>query len=489
MIQFANRRKSKSEITKAYHEKYRDDPNAWIKEFLKVDLWSIQREIVDSVFSRRKTVVRSCNSSGKTFVSACTALAFLYTRAPSKVITTAPQWTQVSQLLWRDIATLFKRQLKRRGFPGNILQTRLDVQDDWFAIGLSPKDDVNIQGYHQKHILVIVDECPGVRPEIIAALDSLTASGDAHTLWIGNPGDPAGHFYDAFSSENFKHFDISVFDTPNFTDEKWAGRGKVDLANHMWEKERREEWGEDSGDYARFVLGQFPREGTDQIISMALAEAARKNKVVKHPNSKTFMGVDVAGSGKNSTVYIIVGGNQMYFIEGNAGQTRTTEIVGRCMQLWKEHNIDEIRVDGIGMGKGVVDQLFEQGAPVIDVIASERTTLHEPLKYFNKRAELWFGMRDWLEYGQIPDDKKLIRDLIAPKRIIKSDGLVRVESKQDMASRINRSPDYADAAMMAVAGNAGPLIGTVPPAFAISSRMDNDTFNRKHDLFVDMYIR
>ncbi len=83
-----------------YQRKYETDPYLWVVEMLRVFLWSMQKQIFDSVFAHRKTVVRSCHGSGKTFVAAVIVLAFLFTRAPCKVITTAPTWYQVRDILW-----------------------------------------------------------------------------------------------------------------------------------------------------------------------------------------------------------------------------------------------------------------------------------------------------------------------------------------------------------------------------------------------------
>ena len=191
---------------KKYSRRYRRRPNLWVKEQLGIHLWSKQQDIIESIFNNRKTVVRASFDVGKTFIGATAALAFIYTEVPSIVVTTAPTWNQVKNILWREANDLFKTHLVTKGYPGQILKTSLNVKDKWFAIGLSPKDEVNIQGLHQKNILVIVDECPGVRPEIMRGLEGLMGSSNAHSLWIGNPTATGGHFYDAFTDPSFNTF-------------------------------------------------------------------------------------------------------------------------------------------------------------------------------------------------------------------------------------------------------------------------------------------
>ena len=49
----------------ARNQKYKDDPVLWAKEIAGVDLWSKQREIVESVRDNQRTTVRAANGPGK----------------------------------------------------------------------------------------------------------------------------------------------------------------------------------------------------------------------------------------------------------------------------------------------------------------------------------------------------------------------------------------------------------------------------------------
>jgi len=77
-------------------------------------------------------------------------------------------------------------------------------------------------------------------------------------------------------------------------------------------------------------------------------------------------------------------------------------------------------------------------------------------QYFNKRAECWGLMRDWLKAGgEIPDDPELAVDLTTPgydtahgKRF---HGSIILESKDDLRARGEASPDDGDALSMTFA--------------------------------------
>ncbi len=71
--------------------------------------------------------------------------------------------------------------------------------------------------------------------------------------------------------------------------------------------------------------------------------------------------------------------------------------------------------------------------------------------YTNLRAQVWFACRDWLrDGGQIPDDEKLIGELVAPKYLFDARGRMAVTAKKDIKKIIKRSPDRADALCLAV---------------------------------------
>ena len=88
-----------------------DDAVRWGEDFLHSTYWSKQEEIVRSVFDNRKTAVRSCNSAGKSFVASDIALAFFLNMAPSVVITTAPTFKQVRDVLWAQIRAKYDEHL------------------------------------------------------------------------------------------------------------------------------------------------------------------------------------------------------------------------------------------------------------------------------------------------------------------------------------------------------------------------------------------
>jgi len=105
----------------------------------------------------------------------------------------------------------------------------------------------------------------------------------------------------------------------------------------------------------------------------------------------------------------------------------------------------EILVDVIGLGAGVVDRLAEQNLPVRGINVSESPSTRK--NYLNLRAELWFAVKDWLTQRdcRLPGDDELISELAAPSYKYTSTGKIKIESKDEMKKRGKQSHDKADA--------------------------------------------
>ena len=105
--------------------------------------WEKQRQIMLSVRDNPRTVVPSGFGVGKTWVAARTVLWFLFSHPNSLVITTAPTWRQVENILWAEIRRQHQQSSKPLG--GEVLRTQIKIADDWFALGLSTDEPARFQ--------------------------------------------------------------------------------------------------------------------------------------------------------------------------------------------------------------------------------------------------------------------------------------------------------------------------------------------------------
>src|SRR5258706_14812761 len=189
------------------------DPTLFAKVWLASALTGQQDEILLSVAQHRRTAVRACHASGKTFAAAMVALWWLATHTDGIVITTAPTWLQVEKVLWPEIHKAVQRSTWDFPIPS---ATKLEITPGRYAVGLSTNEGVRFQGFHGS-ILIIIDEAPGVRSDIHEAIAGIQAGGDVRVLALGNPTIASGPFYDAFTAnrEGWNLISISAFDTPN----------------------------------------------------------------------------------------------------------------------------------------------------------------------------------------------------------------------------------------------------------------------------------
>ncbi|MDQ7794137.1 MAG: hypothetical protein RDU89_06955 [bacterium] len=452
------------EQAKAILERARRDPAWWVREVLGVRLWSRQVEILEAVRDHDEAAVASCHGAGKSFVAADVVLWFLCAHRPAIVITTAPTDRQVKGILWKEIRLAHQRATYPLG--GRPLTQELRFADDWWAWGFTAPDyDPNrFQGYHEAHVLVVVDEAAGVSEEIYEAIDGILSGEHCRLLMIGNATDPTGRFGRSWRTPGVKTIRISAYDTPNFTT---YGITEADIAAGTWEQKitgplpypklvtpawvakRYRRWGPTSPMYLARVLGQFPEAGANTLIPLSWVEAAQRRQL--EPGNPNVLGVDVARYGDAETVICHRRGPvfRIYLV---ATRENTVQTSGRVAVALRETGAAQAQVDEVGVGAGVVDNLEAARKPVMGLNAGAAPRDRE--RFANARAEWYWGLRERFETGDIdldPADEELAAQLSSLRYRYTARGQIEIESKDEMKKRGLASPDRADAVMLASA--------------------------------------
>ena len=251
------------------------DAVGFCREGLGFEAWSKQAEILRSLRDHQRTAVRSCHGSGKTAVAARAVCWFLAAHPRSRVVTTAPTWTQVKNLLWREIAIAYRQA---DGFiDGTLSDARLELDSDWVALGLSTDRPERFQGHHAEHLLLVVDEASGVAEPIYESAEGFLTTPGSRVLLIGNPTRPSGSFHRAFHSERalWNTVAIRAFDMPAFTGETVSPEVSRRLVSREWVETAKRRWGETSPLYQVRVLGAFPTETDDTVCSLGEVRTRR----------------------------------------------------------------------------------------------------------------------------------------------------------------------------------------------------------------------
>ena len=464
-------------------EKFQQNPQEFISTALDdYPRWHKQTEIIESVRDNRNTYVKSCHGVGKTFTAKDVVLWFLCCHKPSKVITTAPSWPQVERLLWAEINTAHKKAKFPLG--GTALKTALNITDEWFALGISPKiesddDGSRMTGHHSPNLLVVFDEAPAVNNKLWDIKDALMTSENVRFLAIGNPVVDSGPFFEGFRSGKVNAIDMLIFDSPNFQANKVTSKEDLfeiynlpieqreevlnkmhnsfkTLTNVRWAIDRLDEWGIDSPMTQARVFGEFPEKTEDTIISYTALEKCKL--IVPQINQVKTLGIDVARFGNDNTVFIgYERGYQILKKKWNGQDLVKT--ANEAKHLMKREKYKKIVIDDTGLGGGVTDMLQdfnEQEDLKANIIPVNFAGASNNDDYDGIVTEMWFYAKELVE-GQlinVIEDGKLFAELSNRKYKFTNKGKFKVESKDDYKKRTDKeSPDEADAFILCQWGN------------------------------------
>jgi hypothetical protein len=442
------------------------NPVLFNRNFLQSDVWPLQARILESIATHPKTAVRACHASGKTFLAAGAVLWWLARWKESIVVTTAPTAVQVEKLLWGEIHSALSRSVYP--FPkANLVELKLSSRR--YAMGLSTSvtkgnEGVRFQGFHAEHILMVLDEAPGVEPKIWDAIEGARAGGDVRILALGNPTIASGPFHDAFTANRntWSTFTISAFDTPNFdgvdlerllkmSPEELDANERPYLTTKRWVYDRYHEWGPGHPLWEARVLGQFPTQAEDALISLAWLEAAKVSEIEPIYGTKAKAGLDVAGPGEDETFLTIRRGPRILLQKGWPDADPRGEVVAALRPFLENDDLEAVNVDSAGIGWGMHLHLQDLNFPSVPINVGESPNDSE--KYSNLKAELYWGLRDRAKSGDISGllDEKTIGQLAGIRYKHTSRGQVVIESKDEARKRGVKSPDRAESMMLAFA--------------------------------------
>jgi hypothetical protein len=322
-------------------------------------------------------------------------------------------------------------------------------------------------------VLVIMDEAGGIPKWLWDAARTITTGPECRILAIGNPDDNTSEFARVCQHDRaWTNLKISAFDSPNFTGEPVPQQLKDLLVDPEWVEDCRVSWGEESALYKAKILGEFS-DSEAGLIPLSWVTAANNRWRIWNEDQKkgktsqrgqTIFGVDVGHMGEDKTVIAARKGRVVMGLESFSKQN-TVEVVNIVEARMGAHMNAIAVVDGIGVGAGVVDLLQAHGKSVHSFIASGVNKLRDSSgyqKFINNRSAAWWNMREILDPSRgpticLPPDDQLTADLTAPHYDMMAGGKLKVESKDDIRTRLGRSTDFGDAVVQAF------WLDTVPP--------------------------
>ena len=171
----------------------------------------------------------------------------------------------------------------------------------------------------------------------------------------------------------------------------------------------------------------------------------------------TAIGIDVARGGDDQTILLKVYGDWVDEIVRHPGAATPDGVIVADYTAAEHEGTARINIDSVGIGASPYDILNERGYPVFGINAAERSEVMDQSEQFgfrNKRAEMWWRLREMLDPNSgrnlvLPDDRELLGDLCAPRYKPTTQG-IQIESKDDIKKRLGRSTDCGDALVMAL---------------------------------------
>ena len=415
--------------------------------------------------------LRTCHGAGKTFAIACLVLWITSTRPESRTLTTAPTWAGVDGLIWPEIARLYAGSLLRQLGWGRMLDTKFQATrivnlkredaEGWYAIGAASDRPANLEGHHSPTCaLRVVDEAKEVEDGVFDSTAGLLDAPETYDIWISTPSIRSGRFYERDANGDAAVLRVVVTVDDLIRD---GVPGKAE-----WKAARLKEWKGDSDTYHARAMAQYVENAEGSLFPYSWIERAMAQTWTVD-EGPTLAGLDVAGSEKgDESVCAVVRGTdpeeraQVLHVEGwhDRDTMRTKGNARRIAALYAATPTEEVpepeqvplRVDGIGIGKGVFDSLTADVYPTEEYRASDAPA--DGTRFANRKAEdAWLLRSRMAEIEgkpgecliRLPDSATLRSQLAAMKYRTLPSGKMQVVDPDD-------SPDYADAVIIATAG-------------------------------------
>ena len=468
---------------------YEDDPAAFFEDILEItpDPW--QAEVLEDISKYPRVSVKSGQGVGKTALEAGLVLWFLTFRPYSRVVATAPTRQQLYDVLWAEIDKWRSDCLLKDYIKWTKTKVYIDGEESrWFATAKTATKPENMQGFHEDHMLFIVDEASGIDDRIMEAILGTLTGTDNHLLLCGNPTKTSGTFYDSHTrdAELYRRHTVSSMDSSRTNRENMESMIK--------------KYGWDSNVVRVRIRGEFPSQEDDTFIS---SEAINQctDRLYELPEGKgmpfVIIGCDVARFGDDETIIYRNFKGRCKLVRHRRGQDLMAT-VGDLVREYKRirEEFPEytgkvfVNIDDTGLGGGVTDRLREVKQEqklnklyVIPINAAEKIETDtaagkESAEHYNNlTTDMWANMKELLEHREIviPDDGETVAQLSCRKYRMASNGKLELEPKKEMKKRGLDSPDRADAlALSLYTGKIRKHTGSAPSAdFADGLKKEN----------------
>jgi phage terminase large subunit len=444
------------------YENFGVEPDQWQEKAL--------RAFDDPAPDKQRIAMQACVGPGKTTVESWMGWKFLACHAARgehpKGLALGVTYDNLKDNLWPEFAKWQQRSAflseaftwtKERIFANDHPETWFISARSWPKTASPDEQGKTLSGLHGKFVLVLIDESGTIPMTVLRAADqALSVCTFGKIVQGGNPTSLEGMLYAAATQLRHQWFVIRVTGDPD-DPEAWVHAPRLAALHHAdgacgcpkcWAREQIDTYGRDNPWVMSAILGQFPPASINALLGIEDVEAAMKRhlRADQYDWAQKRLGVDVARYGDDRTVIFPRQGLAAFkpiVLRHARNSAVSVDIANRVLGA-KAHWGSELELFDAtgGWAAGAVDVMSAQGYAPINVQFA--APAFDP-RYYNRRAEIWFGMADWVKRGgALPPIPELIAELVTPTYTFKT-GKMLVEEKALVKQRLGRSPDLADA--------------------------------------------
>lgn len=413
-----------------------ETPSEFSRIFLDHELYDYNKEYVDS--KERFILYRSGRQAGKTMSTAVKAVHYAFFAPIMKdtikdeciILIAAPTQNQ-SAIMFGRIRKLVESSDILSQYILKSTQTEITIK--WMngrgstriITRATGEQGITLRGY-SPHV-IIADECSFIKRSIMVAFLPSGMATQADIWLTSTPYGKNTYFYECHLNSRplnkdglWKEFHVSSLQNPTV---------KNDPLFHQQIKELAQE------EYIQEVEGEFLDIGDALFPREMLLEAISDRK--PYGRVRWYLGIDVARSGKDETVYTTLAvddDNTIYVIDQEAeGQSNMMDVASRIQHLMQIRPYESIFIDETGLGGGLIDICRSYNLPVRGVIFT-----------MTEKVEMYTNLRVFFENHKIkiPTIGKLINQLQYMRReYTEEQGRLKIVS--------DTKDDYADSLAVA----------------------------------------
>ncbi|WP_193431648.1 terminase large subunit domain-containing protein [Campylobacter pinnipediorum] len=255
--------------------------------------------------------------------------------------------------------------------------------------------------------------------------------------FIGGVPKGKNKFYDLAikgmrNEKDWVNYQVSSFDNPMLRENE---------INELIE----ELGGADSDVVKQEIYGEFLDTTSNAMFSVSMIENAFNKELTFNPDDMNVWGLDVAREGDDESVLCKRQGYNITEFQSY----RINSVTQLAREILREYNLAQIKpkwiyIDTIGVGAGVFDMLCDLGLRGVCVEAKASFKATNQKRYFNKRAEMYFNLKEKFHLLAITHSEKLKKQLQMIEFAYDKQDRYLIIPKTEIKKDYGVSPDYAD---------------------------------------------